>query len=226
MEKIRLLRADEIDCRPQTVKAGGCSLLLYKDARCDMTILDEMYGSLNWKREHTRDNHNCIVSVWNSDIQQWISKEDTGIESNSEAAKGLASDSFKRACVNFGIGRELYTAPFIWIKLSSGETYTDSKGRTQLAVGLKFFVKKIEYKDRVITGLTISDGKADRFTMHGTDDTDDTQQKPTDFSAAEKKLAEAKTQDELVAAWTSLSGAEKLHCETLKDLRKGELAKS
>ena len=225
MEKIRLLRADEIDCRPQTVKAGGCSLLLYKDARCDMTILDEIYGSLNWKREHTRDNHNCIVSVWNSDIQQWISKEDTGIESSSpdSAAKGLASDSFKRACVNFGIGRELYTAPFIWIKLSPGETYTDSKGRTQLAVGLKFFVKKIEYKDRVITGLTISDGKTDRFTMH---DTDYTQQKPTDFSAAEKKLAEAKTQDELVAAWTSLSGAEKLHCETLKDLRKGELAKS
>ena len=220
MEKIRLLRADEIDCRPQTVKAGGCSLLLYKDARCDMTILDEVYGSLNWKREHTRDNHNCIVSVWNSDIQQWISKEDTGTESNSEAAKGLASDSFKRACVNFGIGRELYTAPFIWIKLSSGETYTDSKGRTQLAVGLKFFVEKIEYKDRVITGLTISDGKTDRFTMHGT------QPKPTDFSAAEKKLAEAKTQDELVAAWTSLSGPEKLHCETLKDLRKGELAKS
>ena len=220
MEKIRLLRADEIDCRPQTVKAGGCSLLLYKDARCDMAILDETYGSLNWKREHTRDNHNCIVSVWNSDIQQWISKEDTGIESNSEAAKGLASDSFKRACVNFGIGRELYTAPFIWIKLSPGETYTDSKGRTQLAVGLKFFVKEIEYKDRVITGLTISDGKTDRFTMHGT------QPKPTDFSAAEKKLAEAKTQEELVAAWTSLSGPEKLHCETLKDLRKGELAKS
>ena len=228
MEKIRLLRADEIDCRPQTVKAGGCSLLLYKDARCDMTILDEIYGSLNWKREHTRDNHNCIVSVWNSDIQQWISKEDTGIESSSpdSAAKGLASDSFKRACVNFGIGRELYTAPFIWIKLSPGETYTDSKGRIQLAVGLKFFVKKIEYKDRVITGLTISDGKKDRFTMHDTDDTDDTPPKPADFSAAEKKLAEAKTQDELVAAWTSLSGAEKLHCETLKDLRKGELAKS
>ena len=225
MDKIRLLRADEIDCRPQTVKAGGCSLLLYKDARCDMAILDETYGSLNWKREHTRDNHNCIVSVWNSDIQQWISKEDTGIESSSpeSAAKGLASDSFKRACVNFGIGRELYTAPFIWIKLSSGETYTDSKGRIQLAVGLKFFVKKIEYKDRVITGLTISDGKTDRFTMH---DTDYTPPKPTDFSAAEKKLAEAKTQDELVAAWTSLSGAEKLHCETLKDLRKGELAKS
>ena len=223
MEKIRLLRADEIDCRPQTVKAGGCSLLLYKDARCDMNILDETYGSLNWKREHTRDNHNCIVSVWNSDIQQWISKEDTGIESNSEAAKGLASDSFKRACVNFGIGRELYTAPFIWIKLSSGETYTDSKGRIQLAVGLKFFVKKIEYKDRVITGITISDGKTDRFVMR---DTNYTQPNPTDFSAAEKKLAEAKTQDELVAAWTSLSGAEKLHCETLKDLRKGELAKS
>lgn len=225
MEKIRLLRADEIDCRRQTVIAGGCSLVLYKDARCDMAILDEVYGSLNWKREHTRDNHNCIVSVWNSDIQQWISKEDTGTEGNTEAtaAKGLASDSFKRACVNFGIGRELYTAPFIWIKLSSGETYTDSKGRTQLAIGLKFFVKKIEYKDRVIIGLTISDGKTDRFVMRGTDYTTQNQ---TDFSAAEKKLAEAKTQDELIAAWKSLSGEEKLHCETLKDLRKGELAKS
>ena len=83
--------------------------------------------------------------------------------------------------------------------------------------------KEIEYKDRVITGLTISDGKTDRFTMHGTDYTPPNQ---TDFSAAEKKLAEAKTQDELVAAWTSLSGQEKLHCETLKDLRKGELTKS
>ena len=84
-------------------------------------------------------------------------------------------------------------------------------------------MEKIEYKDRVITGLTISEGKADRFVMR---DTDYTQPSPTDFSVAEKKLAEAKTQDELVAAWKSLSGAEKLHCETLKDLRKGELAKS
>ena len=114
---IRKLRADEIDCRIGQIKkdGSGLSLLLYKDARCDMNILDETFGSMNWKRRHTRDNANCIVSIWDADKKEWIDKEDTGTESNTEAEKGLASDSFKRACVNVGIGRELYTAPFIWI---------------------------------------------------------------------------------------------------------------
>ena len=114
--KIRDLRADEIDCRIAQVKSNGLSLLLYKDARCDMNILDETVGPFNWQRTHTRDNANCIVSIYDEDKKQWISKEDTGTESNTEKEKGLASDSFKRACFNWGIGRELYTAPFIWIE--------------------------------------------------------------------------------------------------------------
>ncbi len=76
-----------------------------------MDILDETVGVYNWKREHTRDNANCIVSIYDQEKKEWISKEDTGTESNTEKEKGLASDSFKRACVNLGIGRELYTAP-------------------------------------------------------------------------------------------------------------------
>ena len=111
----RLLRADEIECRVAQVKANGLSLLLYKDARCDMNILDEAVGSFNWKRSHSRDNANCTVELWDSKKEQWIAKEDTGTESYTEKEKGLASDSFKRACFNWGIGRELYTAPFIWI---------------------------------------------------------------------------------------------------------------
>lgn len=112
----RLLRADEIECRVGQTKAGkGLSLLLYKDARCDQNILDETVGPMNWMRQHERDNANCIVSIYDEKKGQWISKEDTGTESKTEAEKGLASDSFKRACVNWGIGRELYTAPFIWI---------------------------------------------------------------------------------------------------------------
>jgi len=113
----RLLRADEIDARVGTAKDGGkgVSLLLYKDARCDQNILDETVGPMNWQRSHSRDNANCIVSIWDEKKEQWISKEDTGTESKTEAEKGLASDSFKRACVNWGIGRELYSAPFIWI---------------------------------------------------------------------------------------------------------------
>lgn len=108
MNKFRCLRADEIECRVQQVKDNGLILLLYKDARCDMIILDETVGAMNWQREHRRDNANCVVSIWDSEKCQWIRKEDTGTESNTEAEKGLASDSFKRACVNWGIGRELY----------------------------------------------------------------------------------------------------------------------
>ena len=115
MNQFRLLKADEIDARVGSVKKNGISLLLYKDARCDMNILDETFGMFGWQRTHSRENANCTVSIWDNEKKQWVSKEDTGTESNTEAEKGLASDSFKRACFNWGIGRELYTAPFIWI---------------------------------------------------------------------------------------------------------------
>lgn len=141
MKEIRLLTADEVECRVATVKKdnSGCLLLLYKDARVDMRILDETFGPMNWQRHHGRDNANCIISVWDDDKKQWIEKEDTGTESNTEAAKGLASDSFKRAGFNWGIGRELYDAPFIWVNLSEQDLSTNGK------ITAKFFVKDIEY---------------------------------------------------------------------------------
>lgn len=105
MNKFRELRSDEIECRVSTVKESGCSLLLYKDARCDMNILDETVGAMNWERSHTRDNANCTVRIYDGEKQMWIAKEDTGMESFSAKEKGLASDSFKRACFNWGIGR-------------------------------------------------------------------------------------------------------------------------
>lgn len=155
--EFRKLRADEIDCRIGQIKENGLSLLLYKDARCDMNVLDETVGAMNWKREHTRDNKNCIVSIWDEDKAQWISKEDTGTESNTEAEKGLASDSFKRACVNWGIGRELYTAPFIWIKAGDAEI-TNYGGKFRCSD--KFSVAKLTYKKNGdIDGLAIRNEK-------------------------------------------------------------------
>ena len=114
----RELRADEVDARVSTISAKGLSLLLYKDARCDMNILDETVGSTNWEREHEiiGDRLYCTVSIFDEDKNAWVSKQDVGTESYTEKEKGQASDSFKRACFNWGIGRELYTAPFIWIK--------------------------------------------------------------------------------------------------------------
>lgn len=113
----RALHGDEIDCRVSTVSEKGCSLLLYKDARCDMNILDETVGAENWQRRHyeVKGNLHCEVSIWDDEKEQWISKADCGTESNTEKEKGECSDSFKRACFNWGIGRELYTAPFIWV---------------------------------------------------------------------------------------------------------------
>lgn len=156
----RKLKAEEIECRIGQIKEKGLTLLLYKDARCDMNILDEAVGSMNWKREHTRDNRNCIVSIWDADKEQWISKEDTGTESNTEAEKGLASDSFKRACVNWGIGRELYTAPFIWVKAEDANIVRTGD---RFKCYDNFSVEKISYTDDgYIDGLSIINNKLGR----------------------------------------------------------------
>lgn len=112
--KFRDLKANEIDVRVATLNEKGASLLLYKDARVDMDILDETVGAMNWQRKHLRDNANCIVEIWDNDKKQWISKEDTGTESNTEKEKGLASDSFKRACFNWrNRTRALYCAVYM-----------------------------------------------------------------------------------------------------------------
>lgn len=164
MEKnmIRLLRADEIECRIGMINEKGLSLLLYKDARVDMKILDEVYGQFNWQRKHEVIGGNlyCTVSIWDDEKQQWISKMDVGTKSNTEQEKGEASDSFKRACFSHGIGRELYTAPFIWI--SADKTNIQRKNERYVTYD-KFRVTDIAYNDnREITGLSIvnQDGRA------------------------------------------------------------------
>lgn len=162
MNRFRLLRADEIDCRVSQIKESGLSLLLYKDARCDMNILDETFGPFRWQRSHSRDNANCTVSIYDPDTKTWVSKEDTGTESNTEAQKGLASDSFKRACFNWGIGRELYTAPFIWIPADKAEIKKkEFKGQERLYCNDTFTVEKIAYNDKQeISGLAIRSEKS------------------------------------------------------------------
>lgn len=152
--KFRTLRADEIECRIATINQKGLTLLLYKDARVDQNILDETVGNMNWQRSHTRDNANCIVSIWDDEKKQWISKEDTGTESYTEKEKGLASDSFKRACFNWGIGRELYSAPFIWIGAENADIKTGGNGKMQCFD--KFAVEQIIYDDnRNIVAISI-----------------------------------------------------------------------
>ena len=167
MKKFRTLRADEIDCRVATVTEKGITLLLYKDARCDMNILDEAVGAENWQRHHSRDNANCTVAIWDDSKNQWIEKEDTGTESNTEKEKGLASDSFKRACFNWGIGRELYTAPFIWIPSGKCKIEkAEGSGRARFTCRDRFSVSQIGYDaENNINALVIKCKNKVVFTM-------------------------------------------------------------
>lgn len=160
--EFRTLRADEIDVRVGQVKSTGYTLLLYKDARCDMNILDE-HKEITWQRDHKeiKGNLYCGVGIYIEPIG-WIWKWDCGTESNTEKEKGEASDSFKRACVNWGIGRELYTSPFIYV-MGGVEQDKDNKYKYNLTKEEKrrsFKVKEIEYNARrEITKLVIVDNK-------------------------------------------------------------------
>ena len=157
--KIRLLEASEIECRVGNIGKNGLSLLLYKDARVDQKILDECFSPCGWKRTHQEIGGNlyCTVEVWDAEKQQWIAKQDVGTESYTEKEKGQASDSFKRACVNWGIGRELYSAPFIWIPVEKAAISYDGKRYT---TSEHFRVSAIGYaSNREIESLEICNAK-------------------------------------------------------------------
>ena len=156
---VRLLRADEIECRVSTINERGLSLLLFKDARVDQKILDETFTPFGWKRTHQIIDGNlyCTVEIWDSEKCQWISKQDVGTTSYSEKEKGQASDSFKRACFNWGVGRELYTAPFIWIGAVHA---TIQKKDNKFTTSDRFSVQSISYNEqREINALVIVNGK-------------------------------------------------------------------
>ena len=164
MMKFRDLTPEDIEVRVQSVKEKGLVLLLYKNARVDMNILDETVGAENWQREHyeCKGNLFCRVGIRtclkdNAAVAEWVYKSDCGTESFSEAQKGEASDSFKRACFNWGIGRELYTSPFLWVNAEDcniKET-TGRDGKKAYTCYDKFEVTKILIEDKKITALAI-----------------------------------------------------------------------
>lgn len=209
MEEIRLLSKEDIDVRvaqtniynnngQQVVKV---KLLLYKDARVDMKILDELFTPMGWKRTHKLigDRLYCCVEVFNEKTGEWICKEDVGVESNTEAEKGQASDSFKRACVNWGIGRELYTAPRISVELTDKEYTRGQDGK--IRVWATFGVKSIGYdaNSRTITSLEIQDGFGNvRFSMGESIQQPKTQSQP---SQAVKARRAAKANSPAPAAY-------------------------
>lgn len=163
MNRFRLLNADEIECRISTVSEKGLSLLLYKTARTDADLLDETIGPEYWENDFKLVDgvlYGGIGIDFNRD-GKLVWKWDAGTESNTEAEKGRASDAFKRAGFKHGIGRELYSAPFIWIPASACKIETNQKGK--FVCYDNFTVSSIDYDDKQrITKVTIADSKGNR----------------------------------------------------------------
>lgn len=160
-ELSRPLDISDVDFRVQSINNGGyATILAYKDARVDMNRLDEVCGIGYWKRDFKEINGKlyCGVAVYNMEISEWIWKWDVGTESMTEATKGLASDAFKRACFNLGIGRELYDYPIISVKLNDNE-WTKDGGRPKQTYNLHIRDWKwySEFTDGRITFLAAKD---------------------------------------------------------------------
>ena len=226
MEEIRLLSKEDIEVRVAQTLAGNnkvrVNLLLYKNARVDMKIMDELFTPMGWKRTHKLigDRLYCCVEVYNPETKEWICKEDVGVESNTEAEKGQASDSFKRACVNWGIGRELYTAPKISIELNENEYTKDQNSR--IKVWAYFSVKSIGYdpKTRTITSLEIQDKYGNvRFSMNGS-----VQQSQSEPSQAVKARRAAKANSPAPAAYQPMP--EEMYWKIVAAYAQGKLTKT
>lgn len=140
--KIRNLKPNEIELKQVKATTTGITLLCYQNARVGMDILDESFGPLGWKKRYSNDNKNCIISVYNAETNEWIEREDVGsVVGDFEKDKALAYDAFKRACVNFGIGRNLYTCPKIYIEASFLKHFDVTRGYCRDS----FKVESIEY---------------------------------------------------------------------------------
>lgn len=158
----RDLRAEEIEVRVSRVTNAGVELLLYKDARCDMRILDETVGAPNWQCEYYEHKNTlfCRVGilvdrVLGDNNSEWVWKANAGAPSNMEAQKGEASDAFKRACFCWGIGRELYTAPRIFVYADKVSEIKPNKKTGKPQCFDRFHVEKVRIEDGQITGLSI-----------------------------------------------------------------------
>ena len=159
---IRPLKANEIECKVGKVTENGCQLLLYKTARTDMDLLDETFGAENWECEYKEIKGNLYCGIRIYFGERSVIKWDCGIESAfGDKEKGEASDAMKRAGFKWGIGRSLYTAPFIWINAADVKLTKKDKYFTTFD---RFSVAEIEYNENhEITYLKIKNDSAKKF---------------------------------------------------------------
>ena len=205
MVSFRPLSADEVEVRVSQCSENGCSLLLYKTARADMNMLDETVGAENWQNRYSSIDGRLFCEIGVRCGDEWVWKSDTGTESNMEPEKGLASDSFKRAGFRWGIGRELYTAPRIWVPADMCSLKKGRNGNWQCHD--RFDVTVFEVHDGRIAKLEIANTSRKGAVVFGS------KARRTDARAEAPHNAAAPATDDLKAAKAELNEAIKAYCE-------------
>ncbi len=218
----RKLTADELEARVATVTQKGCSVLVYKNARVDMAVLDETVGPMNWQRNHREEKGNlfCGIGIKCEETGEWIWKWDCGTESNTEKEKGEASDSFKRAGFNWGIGRELYTCPFVWFRANQ-ITLEEKNGRPTTRD--HFTVNEIEYDGNKVSYLLITDDKTHEQFEWGTPRDAYEGMSPTDIKRGQLKALLMRTQSDTVLFLTWCGREFKREIKSVDELDDREL---
>lgn len=161
--KFRLMKPEEIQCRVSIVKPNGIALLLYKDQMVVQNILDETVGPMNWRDSYQQIGSSlfCTIEIYDEKKKEWVGKTSNGAESNTDALKGLATDAMKRAATLWGIGRELYSAPFIWVDAAK-TVIKDNKVKDS------FSVAAVEYDENdKISYLVIRNSKGSAVYAYG-----------------------------------------------------------
>lgn len=218
--EIRSLKANEIEVRVAQVTSKGVQLLLYKDSRCDKRILDETFGIFGWKNRYEEIHGNlfCTISIWDKDKKEWIDKCDCGVESFSEAQKGEASDAFKRAGFNVGIGRELYTRIFYFASVPTKQIGTDKNGKPKYAMENayeKFTVSEIETNQETekIEKVKIIDSKGKVVFSYG-------------YTVTGKPTVKMITPEQIKVIHTLLTNAEKNENQLFKNFTNDKIKES
>ena len=226
MENLKIntpLEITDIDFRVQSINKGGfATILAYKDARVDMNRLDLVFGVFGWQKKYELIDGNlfCSVGIWNDEIREWIWKMDVGTESNTEKEKGQASDAFKRACFNLGIGRELYDYPIIQVKLLENE-FDKTTGKPTWDFKLKEWKWQSQFLNNKLVSLQATDNKGtQRFSFN----INPKQVQPMlDIPRLETRLTACTTIDELSKVYMSFTESEKQATEVLKNELKEKL---
>lgn len=212
MTAFRDLKAKEIEVRVGVCNEKGCSLLLYKDARVDRAILDETVGPERWQNKFYEIKGNLFCSVgllvvMPSGDMAWIWKDDAGAPSNMEAEKGEASDAFKRACFKWGIGVELYSAPFIWFNKDNCNIKTVKNGKH--ACYDKFSVQDIVIENKEIVSVTIKNETKNVAFIYGPK----AQQQASNKKPQQKSVKNSSNSQQVEEARQALNKTIEAYCE-------------